>query len=41
VIQEGAAKDLSFRVRNSIWRANSAMNEHYSADVNDFRLIVE
>ena len=41
VIQEGAAKDLSFRIRNSIWRANSAMNDHYSADVNDFRLIVE
>ncbi|WP_172146717.1 MULTISPECIES: OprD family porin [Pseudomonas] len=41
VIQEGAAKDLSFRIRSAIWRANSAMNEHYSADVNDFRLIVE
>lgn len=41
VIQEGAAKDLSFRVRSSIWRANSVMNDEYSADVNDFRLIVE
>ncbi|TIH08530.1 OprD family porin [Pseudomonas leptonychotis] len=41
VIQEGAAKDLSFRVRSAIWRANSAMNDAYSADVNDFRLIVE
>ena len=37
VIQEGAAKDLSFRVRNAIYRAN----ESYSGDVNDFRLIVE
>lgn len=41
VIQEGAAKDLSFRVRNATWRANGAQNAHYSADVNDFRLIVE
>lgn len=41
VIQEGAAKDLSFRVRNAIWRANSSQNAHYSSDVNDFRLIVE
>ncbi|WP_372875967.1 OprD family porin [Pseudomonas sp.] len=37
VIQEGAAKDLSFRVRNAIYRANSS----YDNDVNDFRLIVE
>jgi imipenem/basic amino acid-specific outer membrane pore len=37
VIQEGAAKDLSFRVRNAIYRANSS----YDGDVNDFRLIVE
>jgi imipenem/basic amino acid-specific outer membrane pore len=41
VIQEGAAKDLSFRIRNATWRANGAQNDHYSADVNDFRLIVE
>ena len=37
VIQEGAAKDLSFRIRNAIYRANSS----YDGDVNDFRLIVE
>ncbi|MDM8349444.1 OprD family porin [Pseudomonas sp. sp1636] len=37
VIQEGAAKDLSFRVRNAIYRANS----DYDNDNNDFRLIVE
>jgi imipenem/basic amino acid-specific outer membrane pore len=37
VIQEGAAKDLSFRVRNAIYRANSS----YDSDKNDFRLIVE
>jgi imipenem/basic amino acid-specific outer membrane pore len=37
VIQEGAAKDLSFRIRNAFYRANDS----YTGDVNDFRLIVE
>lgn len=37
VVQEGAAKDLSFRVRNAIYRANDS----YTGDVNDFRVIVE
>ena len=37
VVQEGAAKDLSFRVRNAIYRAD----ESYTGDVNDVRLIVE
>jgi imipenem/basic amino acid-specific outer membrane pore len=41
VIQEGAAKDLSFRVRSSIWRANDVQNAEYGADLNDLRLIVE
>ncbi|MWV17091.1 outer membrane porin, OprD family [Pseudomonas sp. L-22-4S-12] len=41
VVQDGAAKDLSFRVRHSIWRANDAYNDFYSADLNDTRLIVE
>jgi imipenem/basic amino acid-specific outer membrane pore len=41
VIQEGAAKDLSFRVRSAIYRANSSQNENYSSDLNDVRLIVE
>ncbi len=41
VIQEGAAKDLSFRVRSSIYRANNSANANYSSDLNDFRLIVE
>jgi imipenem/basic amino acid-specific outer membrane pore len=41
VIQDGAAKDLSFRLRSSIWRANSVQNAEYGADVNDVRLIVE
>lgn len=35
VIQEGAAKDLSFRIRNAFYRDNA------QGDVNDFRLIVE
>jgi imipenem/basic amino acid-specific outer membrane pore len=37
VVQEGAAKDLSFRVRSAIYRANSS----YDNDTNDLRLIVE
>ncbi|RRW38730.1 OprD family porin [Ectopseudomonas oleovorans] len=41
VIQEGAAKDLSFRLRSAIWRANSAYNSVNGADNNDLRLIVE
>ncbi|ERI50998.1 membrane protein [Pseudomonas sp. EGD-AK9] len=41
VVQEGAAKDLSFRIRSSIWRANSVQNAEYGSDLNDFRLIVE
>ncbi|MGV8843679.1 MAG: OprD family porin [Pseudomonas sp.] len=41
VIQEGAAKDLSFRVRNAIYRTNSSYNNSYADDANDFRLIVE
>jgi imipenem/basic amino acid-specific outer membrane pore len=41
VIQEGAAKDLSFRVRHAIWRANDAYNSAYGDDLNDTRLIVE
>jgi len=41
VIQEGAAKDLSFRVRSAIYRANNSANANYSSDLNDLRLIVE
>lgn len=41
VVQEGAAKDLSFRVRHSIWRANEAYNDFYGSDRNDVRLIVD
>lgn len=41
VIQEGAAKDLSFRLRSAIYRANSDQNANYASDMNDVRLIVE
>lgn len=41
VIQDGAAKDLSFRVRYSNYRANGALNTDYYPDMNDLRLIVE
>jgi imipenem/basic amino acid-specific outer membrane pore len=37
VIQEGAAKDLSFRVRNAFYRADNSLD----GDLNDFRVIVE
>ncbi|WP_333982995.1 OprD family porin [Ectopseudomonas khazarica] len=37
VIQEGAAKDLSFRIRNAFYRADNRLDN----DINDFRLIVE
>ena len=41
VIQEGAAKDLSFRLRSAVYRANGAYNTDYTADNNDVRIIVE
>lgn len=41
VVQDGAAKDLSFRVRHAIWRANDAYNDFYGSDRNDVRLIVD
>ena len=41
VIQEGAAKDLSFRVRHAIHRANTVENNANYQDLNDTRLIVE
>lgn len=37
VIQEGAAKDLSFRIRNAFYRADNRLDN----DINDFRLIIE
>jgi imipenem/basic amino acid-specific outer membrane pore len=41
VIQDGAAKDLSLRVRYANYRANSVQNAEYADDMNDLRLIVE
>jgi imipenem/basic amino acid-specific outer membrane pore len=40
VIQEGPAKDLSFRLRYAMYRSNGAYSG-YSSDNNDTRLIVE
>ncbi|MGO2450149.1 OprD family outer membrane porin, partial [Pseudomonas taetrolens] len=37
VIQEGPAKDLSFRLRSAIYRTTS----NYGTDTNDVRVIVE
>ena len=41
VVQEGPAKDLSFRVRYAVYRANTAYENEYASDNNDLRLIVE
>jgi len=41
VIQEGAAKDLSFRLRHAVHRANTVENGANYTDLNDTRLIVE
>ncbi|OYT96260.1 MAG: outer membrane porin, OprD family [Pseudomonas sp. PGPPP3] len=41
VVQEGAAKDLSLRLRNSIYRSNEAASEVSYTDLNDLRLIAE
>ncbi|PUA44111.1 porin [Pseudomonas protegens] len=41
VMQEGPAKDLSFRLRSAVYRANGAYNKDYTADNNDVRIIVE
>lgn len=42
VLQEGVAKDLSFRLRESVYRANSAGNSGTTGDdANEVRLIVE
>ncbi|VVQ15076.1 Porin D [Pseudomonas fluorescens] len=40
VLQEGPAKDLSFRLRYAMYRSNGAYSG-YSSDNNDVRLIVE
>ncbi|AMB85978.1 porin [Pseudomonas agarici] len=40
VMQEGPAKNLSFRLRSAVYRSNGAYN-NYSADNNDVRVIIE
>ncbi|MCM2318926.1 MAG: OprD family porin [Pseudomonas sp.] len=41
VFQEGAAKDLSIRVRHSTWRANDAGNAALGNDLDEIRVITE
>jgi imipenem/basic amino acid-specific outer membrane pore len=41
VFQDGAAKDLSLRLRSAIYRANGAGNDAVDPDMNDVRLIAE
>ena len=41
VVQEGAAKDLSIRIRHSTWRANSVGNAYLGTDLDEIRVITE
>ena len=41
VVQEGAAKDLSIRVRHSTWRANGVANAALGNDMDEIRVITE
>lgn len=41
VVQDGAAKDLSLRLRSAVYRANEAGSEASNSDRNDVRLIAE
>lgn len=41
VLQSGAAKDLSFRLRQATYRGNDVANQASGADANEVRLIVE
>ncbi|MCW3148363.1 OprD family porin [Stutzerimonas stutzeri] len=41
VVQSGPAKDLSLKLRNSIYRSNDNMRNYYSADLNEIRAFIE
>ncbi|WP_339487341.1 OprD family porin [Pseudomonas sp. EL_65y_Pfl2_R95] len=41
VIQDGAAKDLSFRVRSAFYRNSNSYADANGGDLNDFRLIMD
>ncbi|MCQ4276552.1 OprD family porin [Stutzerimonas degradans] len=41
VVQSGPAKDLSLKLRNSIYRSNSDMRNYYSEDLNEIRAFIE
>src|SRR3546814_18914351 len=39
--QSGPAKDLSLKLRNSIYRSNSDMRDYYSDDLNEIRALIQ
>jgi hypothetical protein len=41
VVQSGPVKDMSFKLRNSIYRSNNNMRDYYSADLNEVRAFIE
>jgi len=41
VVQSGPAKDLSLKLRNSIYRSNDNMRDYYSPDLNEIRAFIE
>ncbi|RZA07234.1 MAG: outer membrane porin, OprD family, partial [Proteobacteria bacterium] len=41
VVQQGPIKDMSFRLRSAIYRANNAYDADYGPSNNDLRFIVE
>lgn len=41
VFQEGPAKDLSLRLRESVYRSNTAANDYETGDTNEVRVIIE
>ena len=40
-VQSGPAKDLALRLRSSIYRADSAVNNFYAADMNEIRIFAD
>lgn len=41
VVQSGPVKDMSFKLRNSIYRSNNNMRDYYSPDLNEIRAFIE
>ena len=40
-VQEGKAKDLTARLRSSIYRADSDVNDYYAPDMNEIRVYID